>query len=531
MNPARIFATLSYLKKEQLFYQVYYRLRASRVSLASYAQYLNNPLHPVKVNVDGLIPATGRCSSTTSFSFLNKAHEFEAGVDWNYNGKGRLWNYNLQYFDFLHDSELPREAKLELVESCAAALLSGSLKPEPYPVSLRIINWIIFASREGYTSAEYEKALRLQIGYLRKNLEYHIQANHLLENYLSLWVASVALQDEKLFLFSSEQLAIQLKEQVLEDGAHYECSPMYHSVLLGKILLLIDIARQNPFAATGARMLVSAAEKMLGWLFSFCWKNGSWEPVNDAAPGIAPTVQTLFQKAQALHIESRKDLRLSASGYRRLNAGPFELLFDAGPVIPSYQPGHAHCDMLQVCLKVDGQSIWCDTGTSTYDAGPQRLQERGTAAHNTVTITGREQSAIWSSFRIGRRADCRIKTDEENLVEAMHNGFSASDSVFHRRRVELNEVGLQLTDTLEKGGVLNEKVIGQAVFHFPPGLPVVQVAEQEWKVGDRVHIHFAGAHKVESVSWPMAVGFNLREEALCLKAFFTGKIETKVFCS
>jgi hypothetical protein len=79
------------------------------------------------------------------------------------------------------------------------------------------------------------------------------------------------------------------------------------------------------------------------------------------------------------------------------------LVFDAGPLGPDYQLGHAHCDILSYELSLEGQRVVVNTGVSTYERGPERHYERSTAAHNTLRIDGQEQAEIWAAFRIGRR--------------------------------------------------------------------------------------------------------------------------------
>ena len=37
-----------------------------------------------------------------SFVFLNQKKDFGDTIDWNYLGFGRLWAYNLNYFELLH---------------------------------------------------------------------------------------------------------------------------------------------------------------------------------------------------------------------------------------------------------------------------------------------------------------------------------------------------------------------------------------------------------------------------------------------
>ncbi len=56
--------------------------------------------------------------------------------------------------------------------------------------------------------------------------------------------------------------------------------------------------------------------------------------------------------------------------------------------VPSYQPGHAHADTFNFVLNIHNEPLIVDTGISTYEANETRLKERGTAAHNTVTVSG-----------------------------------------------------------------------------------------------------------------------------------------------
>ena len=45
-----------------------------------------------------------------------------------------------------------------------------------------------------------------------------------------------------------------------------------------------------------------------------------------------------------------------------------------------------------------------DAGVFEYQAGMWRDFMRGTAAHNTLLVDGQDQSEVWGSFRVGRRA-------------------------------------------------------------------------------------------------------------------------------
>ena len=59
--------------------------------------------------------------------------------------------------------------------------------------------------------------------------------NHLLENGFSLLFGSYYFRDEKLYSKAKEIIKTELREQILDDGAHFELSPMYHSIILHRI--------------------------------------------------------------------------------------------------------------------------------------------------------------------------------------------------------------------------------------------------------------------------------------------------------
>src|SRR6267378_2144736 len=95
--------------------------------------------------------------------------------------------------------------------------------------------------------------------------------------------------------------------------------------------------------------------------------------------------ETLRQYARRLGIQ--EDIaELESSGYIRLENKDTVVLFDAAPIGPDYQPGHAHADTLSLEVSHRGRRVLVNSGTSTYERGPERAKERGTAAHNTIVI-------------------------------------------------------------------------------------------------------------------------------------------------
>ena len=164
---------------------------------------------------------------------------------------------------------------------------------------------------------------------------------------------------------------------------------------------------------------------------------------------------------------------LRDSGYVRLAAGPAVAILDVAPIGPDYLPGHAHADTLSFELSLFGQRVIVNGGTSRYGSGPERLAERGTAAHSTVQIDGADSSEVWGGFRVARRArpfDVQVPTGEGPLqeVSAAHDGYRRlAGRPVHRRTWGLTAGRFVVSDRLD-GGFAS----AVARFHLHPAIRV-----------------------------------------------------------
>src|ERR1044072_9153462 len=102
MNIARLYHTLKHLRFEQFFYRLYYELKAH---LSRYPVVPHKALEAAAAFSKVVFPSIngeGKYSSVNkTFTFLYESHSFGESIDWNYAGKGKLWTYNLNYFDWL----------------------------------------------------------------------------------------------------------------------------------------------------------------------------------------------------------------------------------------------------------------------------------------------------------------------------------------------------------------------------------------------------------------------------------------------
>lgn len=446
----RLLHTLRYIKQIQLRYQLWYRFKNRFISIHWYKKYVQRNFISIDLQVAGILQSKHEeYLGNNTFLFIGLKHSFAEQIDWNFQGHGKLWNYNLQYFSYLLDESIPFEERFRLLSSFSHQLMSSEIQPEPYPVSLRVVNTLLFHSCHPISDPVILEALQKQIDYLANNLEYHLLANHLLENVFSLFIASIYLSDQTLYGRYYRLLTAQLNEQILTDGGHYECSVMYQSILLSKLMLCIEAARKTIWVKKDELLILEEkAAKMLGWINTYSFPDGSWALMNDAAEQIAPTTKALNEAAVVLNIQPAS-ISLSTSGFRKIVGANWELLIKTGPVQPEYQPGHVHADISSYCLWYKGQQIIVDPGVSTYAISARRSIERGTVSHNTLSIHGLNQSDVWGGFRVGKRARVISIEDNAGSIHIAVCPYFNRNYKQERKFIKIDDSGFMIEDRIQ----------------------------------------------------------------------------------
>lgn len=451
--------TLRHLHFTQIAYQLYYRLMpvpvarqlqgAVRRELAE-AGRLQRFATPV-------VPAV----TAGQIGFLNHTRPLVAeAIDWASAAEPKLWRYNLHYFDYLHWPVYATVLKQQLIDSWIAGNPATAGDGwEPYPLSLRVVNWIKAWLQGGLASqpvpGHWLDSLATQLAWLERRVEYHLLANHLLKNGKALFFGGLFLAGPDADRWRRLGLAILLREadeQVLADGGHFERSPMYHGIVLEDLLDVLNLLQLAPGlvdAADQAR-LTAAATCAQRFMAGITAGDGRIPLFNDAAFGIAPEAAVLLDYGQrvlgiAVPIDER--ICFPDTGYYGYRRGGDSLIVDCGPVGPDYQPGHTHCDTLSYELCVAGQRVVVDTGTHSYGIDALRDQARRTSSHNTVQLDGVEQSEIWGAFRVGRRARPLRATlsawqDGRLLFSGSHDGYRhLPGQPLHERRIVMAAAG------------------------------------------------------------------------------------------
>ncbi len=513
--------TIKYLKPIQIYYRLYYFVR-NRFFKKSYNKPLSTKDFAITREND--VPTINAYLGNNTFSFLNLEKKFEYKIDWNYSDFGKLWTFNLNYFDFLNQQEITAEQGMALILDYIEneeILTDGKAS---YTISLRGMNWIKFLSKNNINNQVINQALYNHFQILVNNPEYHLLGNHLLENGFALLFGGYYFKDEQLYKEAKKILVKELEEQLLQDGGHFELSTMYHQTMLVRVLDCVQLLQLNDWKNRELlAFLKEKATKMLSWLQEVTFNNGDIPMVNDSTYGIAPTSKELFDYARALNIAFKKGT-LSDSGYRMFKNNDYELFVDVGRVGASYQPAHVHSDTFNFVLQVKGEPIIVDRGITTYEKNKIRQEERGTAAHNTVQIGGAEQTQVWGGFRVAERAKVVQLVEGKNFVEASHDGYKWLHCI-HTRKFEVGEEEITIADVL-KMNTSHEKL---AFLHFHPHVKDIEIENNKVKLIDKniaIVLNGNGALKIEKEDYPFSLGFNKTEQAISVKITFDENLET-----
>jgi hypothetical protein len=515
-----IFHTIIHLRPIQIRFQLWYRLRRMWRKASGFKYPLSVKKEGTPLNLKSWIEKPVSYKEGT-YTFLNQQ---ETNPPSGGNVRGALWSYNLNYMDCLLQPGMDKETGLQLINNFIQYLPHNATGIEPYPIALRGINWIKFFSHYSLLTTHYSNSLYAQYLILLNNIEYHLLGNHLLEDGFSLLFGAFYFTDEKLYNKAVEILTSELNEQILDDGGHFELSPMYHQIILDRLLDCINLVQNNNRFENQEQLLSlmqDKAQKMLAWLNAITFSNGEIPLLNDSAPNIAPTTKQLNEYASRLELTlSPLPSALSASGYRRFNGTNYECIMDIGQLGPSYQPGHAHADTFNFVLNVNNKPVIVDTGISTYQANKIRLNERSTFAHNTVTVSGLNSSQVWSSFRVAQRAKVKIIKEDDKKIVASHNGFNKIKAI-HQRDWTFTENKIEICDTLS-----GKTTFGKAHFWLAPK----QQPKQNGKTIECKNscITFKNADSVEVLPSQIPNGYNQFLKNYKIEIVFKNQLITQI---
>lgn len=390
-----------------------------------------------------------------------------------------------------------------------------------------------------------EKSLFLQCASLEKQLEYHLLGNHLFENAKALFFAGVYFENKESKRWikkGTKILCKQLKEQILNDGGHFERSPMYHAIILEGILdlyQLISLAKThnnngiNGFLEKLEKAIHQIIPKMLLWLSSLSHQDNGIPFFNDSTFNVASSSEAIYEYAAFLGfhrpIHQKPFSYLKDSGYARIENGEVLMIADIGSLGPSYIPGHGHAETLSFEMSLKGERLFVNSGISTYNVSKERLYQRGTLAHNTVAVDGENSSQVWSSFRVAKRAqviDTYFDFNSRDITfSAAHDGYKRLKyNLIHKRGWTLLEKKLIIEDSFTGQGMPN--IISS--FHLHPNWQVILQNSNRITLKSSIteqiaHVYFPEGCTLKVEDYNYAIGFNNKIRGYCLRLYMSSR--------
>ncbi len=523
--------TVRYLRIRQIVYRIFYALRpldhlSSNVdSLEAYPTKLTFPCYQ---NL--------RIFEDQKFLFFGITGEIKDARDWNCPSKEKLWLYNLHYFDCLmtENSSSTDSDNLNLLLTWIEDNPKGiGVGWEAYPTSLRLVNWIKWINNKGVNNKELVISIQEQAQVLYQNIEYHILGNHLIANAKALIFVGLYIKSEKSNRFLQKGLNIlmlELKEQFLSDGGHFERSPMYHAIVTWDLLDILSLLKHHQQSSFFPLIdeIKKTVRSAVDWLRLMTHPDGKIAFFNDSAFGIAPEFSKIYEYAEYLGVGLENEHELSMvtgpdSGYTKLRQDSHVAIFDHGEIGPSYLTAHSHADTLSFEWSVGCTRVVVNSGTSTYKEGALRNYQRGTLAHNTVTIDNQDSSRVWSIFRVAQRAFPigLAKRQERNRlsVTSSHDGYHKFfKKVTPSRTIISDTNSIEIRDSIS--GSFKHAVTS---FHLHPDVKIVQHDGRqlilELVKGQLIEVVSSDDVQLEEACWFPEFGKSVK--TVCLRVYFS----------
>lgn len=294
------------------------------------------------------------------------------------------------------------------------------------------------------------------------------------------------------------RLERELNIQIMDDGVHWEQSPMYHNEVLRCLLEVLRVAGRQGISLP--RSLSEKARAMA--LADLAWmKPDRTQPLNGDSD--RTDLRDVFTPAAWL----LKDSRLRFAGYGRLD---FESIWELGAEAAleyesmraetpeclfhaleqsgnwclrsgwdrdgdylhfkcgSLGGGHGHFDKLHVDLSIAGEDVLIDSGRYTYVDGSLRRQLKSSCAHNVPVVDWQEYTQCTGSWDVkGRTAPTGQDWNQKGpytFLQGTHLGYLPAGVLVNRRIIS---IGTRIHVIADEFYGMGTHVLSQ-VFHLNP---------------------------------------------------------------
>jgi hypothetical protein len=298
----------------------------------------------------------------------------------------------------------------------------------PYPIGInwastlevafRALSWIWVRQLIGDFHPDLIPALHLHGWHIERYLSTYFSPNtHLLGEGVALFaIGTMCPQIADAARWQNRGWKIILRQaetQVRPDGFHFEQSVYYHGYALDFFQFARTLAARNGITIPAA--FDQTIEKMRAALAVLSQAGRPPNFGDDDGGRVIGPPRSLIEPAPARTV----------GGIYSMTGERSQFFIDAGPQ-GAFTAGHGHADALSIQLVMDSRPVLIDPGTFCYVC-PERDRFRGTAAHNTLEIDGRDQSDPRGPFGWGKLPTTTVDrwhTGETfDLFAGHHDGY------------------------------------------------------------------------------------------------------------
>ena len=316
-------------------------------------------------------------------------------------------------------------------------------------VAFRVLSWLWVRHLLGDFHPDLIPALHLHGWHIERYLSTYFSPNtHLLGEGVALFAIAVMcpqIADAHRWQAQGWQIILEQAEtQVRSDGFHFEQSVYYHIYARDFFEFTRALAAKNSlpvppsFEDTIAKMNEAlAALSQAGRPPNFGDDDGG-RLIGSPAFSASPRPRVPASLGPRVPGSPARPLVPSPAqpvgGIYSMTGPRTQLFIDAGPQ-GAFTAGHGHADALSIQLIADGLPVLIDPGTFCYVC-PERDRYRGTAAHNTLQLDGRDQAQPAGPFAWTNLPETIVdrwySSDDLDFFAGHHNGYHP---VIHRRWV------------------------------------------------------------------------------------------------
>lgn len=369
--------------------------------------------------------------------------------------------------------QLGKEQQLQLmVQWINQHLRKRGVAWSGFNCAIRTINWlkILYYIRSDSNQPELTRYFKIiqqsifeQSLHNYRHIEHHIPGNHVLFQYISLWLVYQVWpeweeQPGRLTTLENK-LSDEVKKEFKSNGFHFELSSHYHvqatlfCLIWFDIKDNLDLKNENEISGIlikainviGDMLLPDDSLPLIGDNCYPFWHDS----LNDDIANIRQLALHHFNidifRKQDKTVELKNDWLIHRNGQQHV-------MMDVGRVGLSANPGHGHGDLLSIIYSDAGQPLFIDPGTYLYSNDDEAIACKETVHHNTLSLNGNNQAKLWGFFRwayLPSKPIYKFENKKNGLyIQAQFNGYHHKKSITHKRIIDCKSDELLIIDEI-----------------------------------------------------------------------------------